>query len=75
MEWHVVDERESRTEWERSDRFARAVLRQTATGTWAATLDVLEQAPEGPHYERETFPNREDALAQLNAWRERHASE
>jgi hypothetical protein len=72
MEWRVASETDDRTEWERADRFARVVLRRTATGEWAATLDLLEQAPEGPAYARETFTDRADAELRLASWREAH---
>jgi hypothetical protein len=49
------------------------VVRRTATGEWATTLDALEQAPEGPAYERETYPMREAAADRARTWRERYA--
>jgi hypothetical protein len=75
MDWHVVegdpeDADSDRVEWERSDRYARVALRETATGSWAVTLDRLSQAPEGQYYHRETLPDRERALEQAAAWRE-----
>jgi hypothetical protein len=72
-EWRVVADEEGRTEWERGDRFVRVVVRRTATGEWATTLDALEQAPEGPAYERETYPMREAAADRARTWRERYA--
>lgn len=74
MEWHVVagdpdDAESSRVEWERGDRYARVVLRETATGSWAVTLDRLAQAPEGQYYHRETLEDRERAVEQATAWR------
>ena len=74
-EWRVVVDEEGRTEWERDDRFVRVVLRRTATDEWATTLDALEQAPEGPAYERETHPTREAATDRARAWRERYTRE
>ena len=71
-EWRVVVDEEGRTEWERGDRFVRVVLRRTATDEWATTLDALEQAPEGPAYERETHPTREVATERARVWRERY---
>ena len=71
-EWHVVDDDEDRTEWERPDRFVRVVVRRTAADEWAVTLDALEQAPEGPAYERETRPTREAATDRARVWRERY---
>lgn len=73
-DWRVVAEEGDRTEWERRDRFVRVVVRRTATGEWAATLDALEQAPEGPADERETHPMREAAAERARAWREAYAS-
>jgi hypothetical protein len=72
-EWHVFADGEDRTEWERSDRFVRVVVRRTETGEWAVTLDALEQAPEGPAYERETRSTRAAATDRARAWRERYA--
>jgi hypothetical protein len=69
--WDVVDD-EGRTEWERPDRFVRVVVRRTATGGWAVTLDALEQATEGPAYERETYTDREAATDRARTWRERY---
>lgn len=74
MEWHVVDgdpdvEESSRVEWERGDRYARVVLRETATGAWAVTLDRLAQAPKGQYYHRETLDDRERALELAAEWR------
>ena len=71
--WHVVDDGEDRTEWERRDRSVRVVVRRTATGGWAATLDALKLAPEGPAYERETHSTREAATDRARTWRERYA--
>jgi hypothetical protein len=71
--WRIVDDDGDRTEWERRDRFVRVVVRRTATDEWATTLDALEQAPEGPAYERETHPTREAAADRARAWRERYA--
>ena len=73
--WRVVDEGGDRTEWERRDRFVRVVVRRTATGEWATTLDALEQAPEGSAYERATYPTRETATDRARAWCERYAKE
>jgi hypothetical protein len=75
MEWYVVDgdpdaADASRVEWERGDRYVRVVLRETATGAWAVTLDRLEQAPEGQYYHRETIADREEALELAATWRE-----
>lgn len=71
MDWDIAagDPDEGRVEWERSDRYAQVVVRETATGSWAVTLDRLEQAPEGQHYRRETVPDRETALERAAAWR------
>ncbi|WP_254831489.1 DUF7543 family protein [Haloglomus salinum] len=75
MEWHVVDgdpgdEGSSRVEWERGDRYVRVVVRETATGAWAVTLDRLAQAPEGQYYHRETVADRDGALDLAATWRE-----
>jgi hypothetical protein len=72
-DWRVVADGEGRTEWERGDRFVRVVVRRTAAGEWAATLDALEQAPGGSAYERETYPTRKAAVTRARAWRERYA--
>jgi hypothetical protein len=74
-EWRVVTDEEERTEWERRDRAVRVVVRRTATDGWAVTLDALEQAPEGPAYERETHPTREAATERARTWRERYERE
>ena len=73
--WRVADDGGDRTEWERHDRLIRVVVRRTATGEWATTLDALEQASEGPAYERETHPTREAATDRARAWCERYAPE
>lgn len=72
-DWQVVADGEDRTEWERHDRFARVVVRRTAAGGWAVTLDALEQAPEGPAYERETHATREAAVERARAWCKEYA--
>jgi predicted neuraminidase len=74
-DWRVVADEEGRTEWERRDRFVRVIVRRTATGEWATTLDALEQAPEGPAYARETHATREAASDRARAWREAYAME
>jgi len=51
------------------------VVRRTATGGWAATLDALEQAPEGSAYERETHATREAAVERARGWREAYAGD
>jgi hypothetical protein len=78
MEWHVVegdpeDLSADRVAWERDDRFARVVVRRTATGAWAVTLDRLQQAPEGQAYRRVTVGDRSTALDRAAAWREANA--
>lgn len=75
MDWHVVDgdpdsAAADRVAWERADRYARVILRETATGAWAVTLDRLAQAPEGQYYHRETLADREQALELAATWRE-----
>jgi hypothetical protein len=75
MDWQVDERREDRIEWVRTDRFGRVVLRRTATGEWAVTLDVLEQAPEGPRYDRETFESRAAAEGRAETWRDGHAGD
>lgn len=72
MDW---THRETRTgdEWTREDGTAIVTLRETADARWAVTLDRLEQAPEGPGYDRETVPTREEALTVAERWREDHA--
>ncbi len=75
MEWHVAAESEGRVEWERWDRFVRVVCRETVDGSWAVTLDALEQAPEGQGYERETHPTREAAEDRAAEWREQYDGE
>ena len=72
-EWRVAADGADRTEWERRDGFVRVVVRRTATGEWAATLDVLEQAPEGPAYGQGTHQTREAATDRARTWRERYA--
>lgn len=62
-----------RREWERADGHAVVVVRETAGGDWAVTLDRLEQAPEGPAYRRETLSDREAALELAAEWREADA--
>ncbi len=71
MDWHVADgdPDEGRVEWERGDRCARVVARETATRSWAVTLDRLTQAQEGEAYRRETVPDRETALGMAAEWR------
>lgn len=63
----------TRREWERADGYAVVVVRETATGDWAVTLDRLEQAPEGPAYRRESRGDREAALDLAATWREANA--
>jgi hypothetical protein len=74
-DWRTVADGEDRTEWERHDRLVRVVVRRTATGGWAATLDALEQAPEGSAYERETHATREAAVERARGWREAYAGD
>lgn len=72
MGWTVREEGDDRVRWERADGTAIVVARVTATGAWAVTLDRLEQAPEGPTYERTTVDSREAALELAERWRETH---
>ncbi|WP_254536294.1 DUF7543 family protein [Halomarina litorea] len=71
MDW---TDRETRTghEWTRGDGTVVVTLRKTADARWAVTLDRLEQAPEGPGYDRETLPTREEALGVVERWRGEH---
>lgn len=68
MEWHREDE-DDETVWVREDETATVRVRQTATGTWAVTLDRLEQAPDGRAYRHEIFGDRSAADAQAAEWR------
>jgi len=52
----------------------RVVAEEGDRTEWAATLDALEQAPEGPADERETHPMREAAAERVRTWREAYAS-
>lgn len=74
MPWER-DERRDGDRWTRSDGNAVVVVRETATGEWAVTVDRLEQAPEGSAYERATVPTREAALDRAAAWRRDHDTE
>ncbi|WP_254545671.1 DUF7543 family protein [Halomarina pelagica] len=71
MDWTETTDRGT-TRWTREDGTVVVALRETADTRWAVTLDRLEQAPEGPGYERETVPTRADALAVAARWREEH---
>lgn len=71
MSWSEADARTGRR-WERDDGLAVLTLRQTATGDWAVTLDVLEQADDGPRYERRTVADEEAALDRAETLRETH---
>ncbi|MFC7176014.1 DUF7543 family protein [Halosegnis marinus] len=62
MGWERTRDDERRIEWERTDGYARVVARETATGTWAVSLDRLEQAPDGQTYDHRTAPDRDAAL-------------
>lgn len=73
MTWDRTRETDERVEWERADGYARVAVRETATGTWAVTLDRLEQAPEGEAYRHETVEEREEAVEMAESWR--HANE
>lgn len=71
MPWSEVDAHTGRR-WERDDGLAVLSLRQTATGDWAVTLDVLEQADDGPTYERRNVADEEGALERAADLRERY---
>ena len=68
MEWRREDS-ETETVWVREDDTATVRVRQTATGTWAVTLDRLQQAPDGQTYRHETVEDRSAAEAQAAEWR------
>lgn len=70
MTWERLRDDEERVEWERSDGYARVVARATATGTWAVSLDRLEQAPDGESYDHRTVENRGEAIEVAAAWRD-----
>ncbi|MFC6837627.1 DUF7543 family protein [Halomarina ordinaria] len=71
MDWN--EEREGgTTRFTRSDGTVVVSVRETADTRWAVTLDRLEQAPEGPAYERETVATREAALEVAARWRSAH---
>ena len=74
MEWTEV-ERPVGREWEREDGYAVIRLRQTARGDWAVTLDRLEQAPEGEHYERTTADSEDAALSRVEAFQRQASAE
>jgi hypothetical protein len=65
-----TDAETTRREWERADGYAVVIVRETATGEWAVSLDRLEQAPGGPTYRRESRADREAALELAATWRE-----
>lgn len=69
MAWTRTEDGE-RITFEREDDTAVLTVRPTATDTWAVTLDLLEQAPDGPDYRRETVADRDTALATAREWRE-----
>jgi hypothetical protein len=86
MDWEEREARAGRT-WTREDGNVIVSVRQTTgtrhpsdgpgddesgNGGWAVTLDRLEQAPEGPAYDRETVPDREAALEIAARWRAAH---
>lgn len=70
MDWAEAERRDGR-EWEREDGCAVIRLRQTARGGWAVTFDRLEQAPEGPAYERVTVGSEDAALSRVQQFQAR----
>lgn len=71
MSWTETETRTGRR-WERDDGLAVLTLRETATGDWAVTLDVLEQADDGPEYVRWTLDDEETALERAADLREQY---
>lgn len=69
MSWRRTRDTAERIEWERGDGYARIIARETASGSWAVSLDRLEQAPEGETYRHETTSDRERALGLVSEWR------
>lgn len=61
------------TEWHRADGGATVRLRERADGGFVVRLDVLEQAPEGSVYERETTTDRATATGLAAQFRDTHA--
>lgn len=72
MGWERTTDGDDRLAWERDDDRARVTVRRTGDGAWAVTVDLLEQAADGPAYRRETVGSRADALAQATQWRDEY---
>lgn len=72
MPWERTDTVDDVTEWERTDRAATVRIRRRPDDEFVVRLDRLEQAPEGPAYERTTATDREAAEAAAAALRERY---
>lgn len=70
MGWERTHNTDELITWERSDGYARIIVRVTARGDWAVSLDRLGQAPEGETYRHETTPDRETAVAIAAEWRD-----
>lgn len=69
MGWERTRDGEDHLAWDRDDGYARVTVRRTASGSWAVTVDRLEQAPGGPAYRRETLDDGEAARARAAEWR------
>ncbi|WP_435197168.1 DUF7543 family protein [Natronomonas sp. EA1] len=72
MPWTATVEEATRLEWERSDRYATIVARETTSGEWAVHVDRLIQAPEGDAYDHERVDDRDAALSLAATWREQY---
>lgn len=72
MPWSVRRDDGTITEWERSDGYATVRVRDRVDGRFVVRLDVMEQAPEGRRYERETYEDREAAEERAAEWRAEH---
>lgn len=75
MTWNRTTDRPDRREWVRADALATVVVRRTGDDRWAVTLDVVEQASDGPAYERRTLDDEDDALALAESWRREYDTE
>lgn len=68
MRWQSVQTDGPHEERERSDGFATVRVRERPDGGFLVRLDVLEQAPAGPTYRRETREDRGAAEALAREW-------
>lgn len=70
MAWDQTETVDTVTEWERTDGSATVRIRERPDGRFVVRVDRLQQAPEGPAYERATADDRDDAETLAETFRE-----